>query len=81
MSPAKVNFVLCRLSGVAVKDKQMPEVTSWVHVRSKTPILTVYTRVRQSHLTHICISQTYTRFQRTLFVRTKHNLQIIGVNP
>ncbi|KAK7114902.1 hypothetical protein V1264_000883 [Littorina saxatilis] len=34
-----------RLSGVASKDKQMPEVTSWVHVRSKTPILTVYTRL------------------------------------
>nr|KAG5707992.1 hypothetical protein BaRGS_025130 [Batillaria attramentaria] len=34
-----------RLSGVAVKDRNMPEVTSWVHVRSKTPILTVYTRL------------------------------------
>ncbi|KAL8593098.1 hypothetical protein ACOMHN_018024 [Nucella lapillus] len=34
-----------RLSGVAVKDKQMPEVASWIHVRSKTPILTVYTRL------------------------------------
>ncbi|XP_025114820.1 b(0,+)-type amino acid transporter 1-like isoform X2 [Pomacea canaliculata] len=34
-----------RLAGVAVKDSQMPEVASWVHVRSKTPILIVYLRM------------------------------------
>ncbi|KAK6185291.1 hypothetical protein SNE40_007557 [Patella caerulea] len=33
-----------KLSGVAVKDNKMPEVTAFVHVRSKTPILTVITR-------------------------------------
>ncbi|ESO90784.1 hypothetical protein LOTGIDRAFT_122639, partial [Lottia gigantea] len=33
-----------KLSGVAVKDHSMPEVTSFVHVRSKTPLVTVITR-------------------------------------
>ncbi|XP_050396685.1 b(0,+)-type amino acid transporter 1-like [Patella vulgata] len=33
-----------KLSGVAVKDNKMPEVAAFVHVRSKTPILTVITR-------------------------------------
>ncbi|CAL1547646.1 unnamed protein product [Lymnaea stagnalis] len=33
-----------RLSGVAAKNGQMPDVVSWVHVRSKTPLLTVALR-------------------------------------
>lgn len=49
----------CRLAGVAVKDSQMPEVASWVHVRSKTPILIVYLRVSSKHRTTmlICVCQ------------------------
>ncbi|KAI8790983.1 cystine/glutamate transporter, partial [Biomphalaria glabrata] len=33
-----------RLSGVAAKNGQMPDVVSWVHVRSKTPLITVALR-------------------------------------
>ncbi|XP_012934860.1 cystine/glutamate transporter [Aplysia californica] len=33
-----------RLSGVAAKNGQMPDVASWVHVRSKTPVITVVLR-------------------------------------
>ncbi|XP_059156096.1 b(0,+)-type amino acid transporter 1-like isoform X2 [Physella acuta] len=33
-----------RLSGVAAKNGQIPDVVSWVHVRSKTPIITVALR-------------------------------------
>ncbi|XP_041376641.1 b(0,+)-type amino acid transporter 1-like [Gigantopelta aegis] len=33
-----------RLSGVAVKDGYMPEVSSWIHVRSKTNITTLISR-------------------------------------
>ena len=53
----------------------LPVMSNLSSFTTKTP--------RQSHLfvhENLCRIQTHKRFERTPFIRTKHNMQIFGVN-